>query len=515
MTIRKAKHYMLSAILVQLGTNRGWQDLLTQAATALDGRYLLVPDLNKLDSHDRLDEAHLILFDTLGEPEQEITAKHFKSSFHIVRVLALPAGSDDRSLSTEKLDNFDDIVCFPESLARLVKTIQFYQKHLKLSYQLNRTAESHETVKKNVSLSHQVTNLQGQLSQYNTDLQNHEQVLSKINRISQLSRQINCLNLKRISLVCIEKIPELISARFASMYLYNSNENVLQLLRHNHPYSIEKEVHLSEHPNSPMAVAIQQQKTQLIKDFNDWKESVNIDVNRPFVRNYQTNSCIIAPLHSSGKIAGLLNLADKIDGEGFDHNVDMPPVELLCEIIGSAMSNITMYEEVRKQARTDGMTGLVNHTTFYNELDKEVSRSRRYSGHLTLIMIDVDRLKIINDEYGHRAGDAMLTHVANQILYCIRETDIAARYGGDEFSIILPNTSLADALVVAQRMMDYVSSYPIQVEDHSIQASVSIGLAQYQREFTTETIMREADGALLAAKNAGKNCIHISDPVEF
>ena len=123
---------MLSAVLVQLGKNRGWQDLLSQAATALDGRYLLVPDLNKLDSHDRLEEAHLILFDTLGEPEQEITAKHFKSSSHIIRVLALPAGSDDRSLSTEKLDNFDDIVCFPESLARLVKTIQFYQKHVLL-----------------------------------------------------------------------------------------------------------------------------------------------------------------------------------------------------------------------------------------------------------------------------------------------------------------------------------------------------------------------------------------------
>ena len=163
---------MLSTVIVQLGENKGWQDLLAQAATALNGQYLLVPNLNELDSHATLNGAHLILFDTLGEPEQEITAKHLRSSSQIVWVLALPAGSDDDSLSTEKLDNYDDIVCFPDSLARLTKTIQFYQRHLKVSYQLIRTAESHETVKKNVSLSHQVTNLQGQLSQYNTDLRN-------------------------------------------------------------------------------------------------------------------------------------------------------------------------------------------------------------------------------------------------------------------------------------------------------------------------------------------------------
>jgi diguanylate cyclase (GGDEF)-like protein len=506
---------MLGTVVIQVGEEAGWQDLLTLATTELNVQFLWVSSLEELKSRWDSSENGAILFDTSGKLGRVQVGQHFGSSPSHISVCALPSDVENSDLSKEKLDNYDHVATLPDSLAPLIKSIQFYLKYLQVAGQLNRTGASHETVKKNVSLTHQVTNLQGQLSQYNADLQTREEVLSKINRISQLSRQINCLNLKRISLVCIEKIPELISARFASIYLYNEQDNVLQLLRHNHPYSIEREVHLSEHPNSPMAIAIQQQKTQLIKDFNDWKESNNIDINRPFVRNYQTNSCIIAPLHSSGKIAGLLNLADKMDGEGFDHDIDMPPVELLCEIVGSAMSNIKLYEEVKKQARTDGMTGLVNHTTFYNELDKEVSRSRRYGGHLTLIMIDVDRLKSVNDEYGHRAGDAMLTHVSNQILYCIRETDIAARYGGDEFSIILPNTSLSDALVVAQRMMDYVSNCPIQVEEHSVQASISIGLAQYQKEFTTEIFMREADGALLAAKGAGKNCIHISDPVEF
>ena len=208
-----------------------------------------------------------------------------------------------------------------------------------------------------------------------------------------------------------------------------------------------------------------------------------------------------------------MNLADKTDDTIFDSAKDLPPVELLCEIIGSAMANIKLYEKVHRQARTDGMTGLINHNTFYNELNKEVTRSCRYGGNLSLIMIDLDNLKKINDEYGHRAGDAVLLDVTRHITYCIRETDIAARYGGDEFAIILPNTSLSDALIVAQRILEMVAGNPVTIDNQQINASISIGLGQFQSNHTTEDFMRESDTALLEAKNTGKNRIHISDPV--
>lgn len=451
-----------------------------------------------------------------------ITDRHAPEDLNIIRNISTSVDKYllifSADLDSENNDNipaeFDDLLIKHTNQPYLNRKINFYLSQLRNNTLNGHSDDKHETIKKNNNLTRQIIHLQGQLDRFNTDLQTQEEILNKINCISQLSRQINCLDIKKIALVCIEKIPELISARFASLYTYDERHNRLNLLRHNHPYNIDEQVDLSECPNSPMSIAIEKKKMLLIKDFNRWSESEDVTVNRMFTRNYQSNSCIITPLQSGGHISGLLNLADKIDDASFDHTKDLPPIELLCEIIGSAMSNIKLYDRVRIQARTDGMTGLVNHNTFYNELDKEVNRSNRYGGNLSLIMIDLDHLKEINDQLGHRAGDAMLLHIAEQIRHCIRETDIAARYGGDEFAIILPNTSLSDALIVAQRLLDMVANKSITTDGQTINASISIGLNQYQANFTTEDFMREADIALLDAKNSGKNCIHISESVK-
>jgi diguanylate cyclase (GGDEF)-like protein len=271
-------------------------------------------------------------------------------------------------------------------------------------------------------------------------------------------------------------------------------------------------VALSENPRSPMATAVRQKRLLLIRDFGEWGTREKQSVVRLFDRNYQSNSCILAPLLSGENILGVLNLADKIGGLCFDTAADLPPVQLLCEIIGSALSNIRLYDEVHKQARTDGMTGLVNHRTFYDELDQEISRSRRYGSSLSLVVIDLDDLKRFNDDHGHRAGDAVLMHVAHQIRQCVRETDVAARYGGDEFAIILPNTSLTDAMTVAQRLMHMVRSQPVRVGKHRLNASVSVGIGQYRAGLSAEDFMNQSDAALLAAKTSGKNRIHVFEP---
>ena len=99
------------------------------------------------------------------------------------------------------------------------------------------------------------------------------------------------------------------------------------------------------------------------------------------------------------------------------------------------------------------MTGLANHRTFYEVLERELWRSKRYGEQISLIMVDIDNLKQINDQYGHRAGDKVIKEISRRIQESIRQIDTAARYGGDEFAIILPNTSLTDAAVVAERMV--------------------------------------------------------------
>ena len=128
-------------------------------------------------------------------------------------------------------------------------------------------------------------------------------------------------------------------------------------------------------------------------------------------------------------------------------------------------------------------------------------------------MADVDNLKPINDNYGHRAGDMAIKQIARRISACIRQIDIAARYGGDEFAIILPNTSLEDAVVVAGRMVEMVKSTPMVWEGQQVGLSISVGVGQYSPDSSISDITKAADQALYAAKQAGKGRVKVFEGV--
>jgi diguanylate cyclase (GGDEF)-like protein len=178
------------------------------------------------------------------------------------------------------------------------------------------------------------------------------------------------------------------------------------------------------------------------------------------------------------------------------------------------MGNIRLFEKIQRQATTDGLTGLVNHKTFYEILEKELWRSRRYGGRISLIMVDIDNLKNINDVYGHRAGDKVIREVSKRMKECIRQIDTAARYGGDEFAVILLNTSLDDALVVAERMVEAVGNSPVTWNKQQIVLSVSVGIGRYDADITPEDITSRSDEALYTAKQAGKNTVRVFEPAQ-
>ncbi len=207
----------------------------------------------------------------------------------------------------------------------------------------------------------------------------------------------------------------------------------------------------------------------------------------------------------------MLNLADKTDGNGFESD-DIALIELFSQLIGASIGNIKLFERTQRQAITDGLTGLVNHKTFYEILEKELWRSRRYGGQISLIMVDVDNLKKINDAHGHRAGDKAIKEISKRIKKCIRQIDTAARYGGDEFAVILINTSIIDASVVAKRMLDAVAKTPTSWNNKEITLSISVGLCQYDAQATPEDITGRSDQALYLAKQAGKNTVRIFEP---
>lgn len=168
-----------------------------------------------------------------------------------------------------------------------------------------------------------------------------------------------------------------------------------------------------------------------------------------------------------------------------------------------------MLEEKERLSITDDLTRLRNRRHVLEQLEAEINRSRRYSSPLSLIMLDVDRFKEINDLYGHLFGDEALVTIADILRGELRDTDTVARYGGDEFMILLPETDLKQARTLADRVLNLVSGRSLQLSpDNPKPLTVSIGIAELQAENdTSKTLIHRADEGLLAAKAAGRNTV--------
>lgn len=332
--------------------------------------------------------------------------------------------------------------------------------------------------------------------------------ISLLEQVTPLARQINCLDIERIANICIKNIPNLVGVRFASLYVLDETNNILHLQKYNHPFLINKIVSLNQNPPSPMVMAVRSKKLILAENIDTHKKPIIRKSQRVFAENYKTKNCIIAPLICQERVVGILNLADKMQGEGFSSE-DIALIELFSQLVGASIGNIKLFEKIQRQATTDGLTGLANHKRFYEILEKELWRCRRYGGQISLVMVDIDNLKKINDTYGHRAGDKVIRRISSKIRECIRQIDTAARYGGDEFAVILPNTSLTDAVVVAGRMVDAVAQSPITWKKEQIGLSISVGLGQYDAASSPEDITSRSDQALYTAKQAGKNTVRV------
>ncbi len=170
-------------------------------------------------------------------------------------------------------------------------------------------------------------------------------------------------------------------------------------------------------------------------------------------------------------------------------------------------------DKLRGLAFEDGLTQLFNHRYFQDHLEREISRIDRYSHLLSLIMIDIDHFKTFNDTYGHQQGDTVLRAVAEVLNNSIRRPDIAARYGGEEFAIILPETNLKGALVLAERIRQFVEDLEIKIDNQALKVTISLGITFYdpaKGRKKKEEIIESADKALYNSKNTGRNKLSIA-----
>ena len=172
-----------------------------------------------------------------------------------------------------------------------------------------------------------------------------------------------------------------------------------------------------------------------------------------------------------------------------------------------AASIQTSHNELVRLSSTDGLTGLYNHREFQNRLEGEIGRSIRHKSILSLLMIDIDRFKKINDIYGHQSGDKVLSAIGAAILHEIRSSDFAARYGGEEMAIVLPETGPSDAQFFAERLREKIMNTAVTVlETETVSVTVSIGVASFPEDASGKGELIEiADQALYFAKKKGRN----------
>jgi diguanylate cyclase (GGDEF)-like protein len=201
------------------------------------------------------------------------------------------------------------------------------------------------------------------------------------------------------------------------------------------------------------------------------------------------------------------------------HDFDVSEYDLFAYLTGQAavsIENVDLHEMVRVQAVTDELTGLYNLRHFHGTLDGEIERSRRFGTDVGLMLLDIDDFKRVNDTYGHQQGDLVLIEVGRVLRTLSRDIDEPARYGGEEMAVILPQTDVAGAELLAERMRAAVAGIEIDRLDAGgrLQVTASFGVASLPSNARDkDTLIAEADAALYRAKRAGKNRVGRAEPV--
>ena len=174
--------------------------------------------------------------------------------------------------------------------------------------------------------------------------------------------------------------------------------------------------------------------------------------------------------------------------------------------MAAALENARLFEEARRLATIDTLTEIYNRSHFFLRAQAEFNRARRLGEPMAAMMIDIDHFKRVNDTYGHLVGDQVLRVIAGLCNKRMRKYDLLGRYGGEEFVVILPHTTIAQALTTAERIRENISQTEIKTTESTINVRVSIGVAALTKKMETlESLLDQADRALYQAKDTGRN----------
>ena len=312
-------------------------------------------------------------------------------------------------------------------------------------------------------------------------------------------KSISLLSLDGISTVLVNRLPSILSIHFFTLFLYDKDKRMLNLISHNRP-DIESSFSLPLASSPIMEAAILSGKYILEESFIDSKYYRKSD-NKFFKKDYFAT----IPLKIEKEIVGVLNIND---GEKVSFNVsNLDFVLKLSEFISMTVSNAVLYERTKKLSVTDGLTGISNRPNMEQVLRSEFERSMRYGAPLSVVLLDVDHFKGVNDTYGHQKGDEILVAFASLLKKFCRANDTAARYGGEEFLMILPQSNAQGAFKIAERVREEMMKLSFTGNESNFSVTTSGGVVELDRDFikSTDQLVTMADQALYEAKNSGRN----------
>lgn len=260
--------------------------------------------------------------------------------------------------------------------------------------------------------------------------------------------------------------------------------------------------------NNPFCTELLQVLREMVEDMGDKTETLAKNLGE----KNKDLSANVDHLKASRDKQEILILLSKVVSQagGIQNTVEASHKELV-ETRYALINMQNELAETRQLLNEDALTGALNRRGLDQTLSREVARSHRVNGKLALAMVDLDYFKRINDEFGHTAGDQMLIHFATLIRSVLRKSDALVRYGGEEFTLLLPDTDNRGTLLVLGRLQQVMQRFPLMFEGRQINTTFSAGVAVLREGENGHALLRRADEALYQAKEAGRNQILAAD----
>ncbi len=306
------------------------------------------------------------------------------------------------------------------------------------------------------------------------------------------------LELSNLLQAIVDRLITLLGADFGELALYDESRQDLETVVGGYE-EIDfrgERTNMGEGALGRTAITL---RSLIIENYSSWEGRLNLHENlKPFTLLY-------SPLLAGQKLLGVVGVGADINKRKFTKQ-DVHLIEMFAQQASIAIQNAHLFREVQRLAVTDPLTGLYNRRYFMERASNEFKRAKRYLTPLSVIMLDIDHFKQVNDTYGHLAGDQVLQNLAKLCQSTLRAVDIIGRYGGEEFMVMLPETPLKKAQHTAERLRSEIAAHTTRFDEHVIRITASMGVAEVcEQTESLDALLDQTDRALYNAKGSGRN----------